>query len=305
MPREHTRLGVWKKTGRYGWGTHDGVDVYDRFNASSRADSATGDYRNEPNTFGWVVEIDPFDPTSTPKKRTALGRFRHECAAMPHLKDGDPAVVYTGDDAQFEYIYKFVSSGRYRQGGDNAALLEDGRLYVARFNADGSGDWLALVFGENGLTPENGFKDQADVLVNTRLAADWVGATPMDRPEWISVHPENGAVYATLTNNKARKTANAANPRAANPYGHIIRWDEAGGDHSSPRFTWDIFVLAGPQNDSRVATPDGPEALTKDNMFSSPDGLWFDNAGVLWIETDGNATGGNDMLLAAIPEPGP
>jgi len=301
MPREHTRYGVLKERGRYGWGTYSGVDVYDRFNASTRGATAAEDYRNEPNTFGWVVEIDPFDPTSTPLKRTALGRFAHECVAIPDAVAGQPIVAYMADDTQFEYLYKFVSARPFDPQGDNRDLLEDGRLYAARFNADGSGEWLALVFGENGLTPQNGFADQADVLVNTRLAADFVGATPMDRPEWVTIHPATGTVYATLTNNTARDTPNAANPRAANPYGHIIRWDETGAHHTGEAFTWDIFVLAGPENDSRVMTADGPRPLTKDNMFSSPDGLWFDAAGILWIETDGNETGGHDALLAAEP----
>jgi hypothetical protein len=301
-PREHSRYGVPSSFGRYGWGTFDAVDAYARFNASTRGASATDDYRNEPNTFGWVVEIDPFDPTSTPKKRTALGRFAHEGAWVAPARKGRPIVVYMGDDSRFEYVYKFVSKGVYVKGGDNRNLLDDGTLYVAKFNDDGSGQWIALAFGRNGLTPENGFASQADILVNTRLAADFVGATPMDRPEWGAVDGETRDVYMTFTNNSRRTVGNSPNPRAPNPYGHIIRWRERNLRYHATEFDWDLFVLAGPNSDSKNFAAPGAPGLDAASEFSSPDGLWFDN-GILWIQTDGNAFG-NDQMLACVPETG-
>ncbi len=320
-PREHSRYGVSTSNGRYSWETAvSGADEYLRFDASATAASAAEDYRNEPNNQGWIVEIDPFDPTSTPKKRTALGRFAHEGVVFGPPQQGQPLAFYSGDDAQNEYIYKFVTKARYHKGltGD---VLDEGTLYVARFNDDGSGEWLALDINDlNFQTAATmagvEFKDQADVLVNTRLAADVVGATKMDRPEWGAVHPQTNEVYFALTNNSARALADidAANPRGPNATGHIIRWRERGNRNWATRFDWDIFVLAGPEGDSQVLPAQNGPALTQDNIFASPDGIWFDNSGILWIQTDmsgsqqigGSASGdfGANGMLAANPVTG-
>ncbi|KAA5804583.1 PhoX family phosphatase [Alkalicaulis satelles] len=312
LPREHARYGVRQGMSRPNWHlAADGADGFVRFDASTKADSAEGDYRNEPNGFGWMVEIDPFDPDSTPVKRTTLGRCAHEGVVFAPVNDGEKVVCYTGDDARNEYIYKFVSAGTFRRGVTRGEILDEGVLYVAKFHDDGTGEWLALVHGQNGLDESNGFVSQADVLVNTRLAADFVGATPMDRPEWGTVDPETRAVYFTLTNNSQRTAddIDGANPRGPNPFGHIIRWHEDGGQEAQT-FTWDLFVIAGPHEDS--ADMHG-EALTDDNIFSSPDGLWMDANRRLWIQTDisesvmyrGNHTVfGNNAMLAANPETG-
>lgn len=313
VPRELERYGTSADgTSRYGWELADsGADEYVRFRASATAASATEDYRNEPNNFGWVVEINPFDPTSTPQKRTALGRFAHENVIFQPPVEGQPIVCYSGDDARFEYIYKYVSARPYSKATASGDLLDDGTLYVARFDEDGTGEWIALKFGENGLTPENGFRDQADILVNTRTAADFVKATPMDRPEWGAIDPHNGMVYFTLTNNTRREAdqVNAANPRPENNWGHIVRWNE-GSDLAAPSFEWDLFVLAGPEYDSRKLSG---RPLNADNIFANPDGLAFDADGRLWIETDIGesvmnqgefAQFGNNQMLAADPNTG-
>ncbi|HCF8953654.1 TPA: PhoX family phosphatase [Klebsiella pneumoniae] len=268
---------------------------------------------NEPNRFGWVVEIDPYDPTSTPRKHTALGRFKHEGAAVT-LAGDNRVVVYMGDDQKFEYIYKFISENKYDPGDRkaNMQLLESGTLYVARFNDDGSGDWLPLIFGENGLDQSKGFDNQGDLLIKTRLAADTVGATKMDRPEWIAVDTHaKGSVYCTLTNNSDRgkegkAPVDAANPRANNQFGHIMHWREERADPASAKFTRNILVLAG-RTDS-----DDPKA--KGSMqgaeFGSPDGLSFDHRGVLWIQTDVSSSTinkkayegmGNNQMIATLP----
>ncbi|TJT53080.1 PhoX family phosphatase [Escherichia coli] len=268
---------------------------------------------NEPNRFGWVVEIDPYDPTSTPRKHTALGRFKHEGAAVT-LAGDNRVVVYMGDDQKFEYIYKFISENKYDPGDRkaNMQLLESGTLYVARFNDDGSGDCLPLIFGENGLDQSKGFDNQGDLLIKTRLAADTVGATKMDRPEWIAVDTHaKGSVYCTLTNNSDRgkegkAPVDAANPRANNQFGHIMHWREERADPASAKFTWNILVLAG-RTDS-----DDPKA--KGSMqgaeFGSPDGLSFDHRGVLWIQTDVSSSTinkkayegmGNNQMIATLP----
>ncbi|MDT4837768.1 hypothetical protein FQZ97_715090 [compost metagenome] len=228
------------------------------------------------------------------------------------MKPGRPVVCYSGDDSQNEYIYKYVSREKYRPGQANGRLLDEGTLYVGRFNADGSGDWLPLDINDRnflkacqdaGVT----FADQGDVLINTRLAADILGATRMDRPEWGAVNPDNGEVYFTLTNNTARTTADAANPRVANAYGHIIRWRENSRDHGGRRFDWNIFLLAGPEGDSRG--PNG-KALAAQNILASPDGLWFDDEGRLWIQTDMSGSQlsagpfGNNQMLVADPRSG-
>ena len=269
---------------------------------------------NEANRFGWIVEIDPFDPSSTPKKRTALGRIKHENAAYAIAADGR-VVIYMGDDQANDYVYKFVSSGRYIEGNlvNNRNLLDSGTLYVAKFNAGettgdmmGTGEWLPMTTANPALAA---FTTQAQILVNTRLAADALGATPMDRPEWVTVHPQTSEVYLTLTNNSSRSVINEANPRTANRYGQIVRWRETGGDAAALSFDWDLFVLAGnPTIEQTNALNAGSANVTAANTFNSPDGLGFDAAGRLWIQTDGSdantgnyANQGNNQMLCADP----
>ncbi|WP_198411236.1 PhoX family protein [Marinimicrobium alkaliphilum] len=315
LPREQSRYGVRHagQTSRYLWDqANEDPDLHQqrfaRFDVGATGDSALEDYRNEPNGFGWMVEIDPFDETHTPVKRTALGRFAHEGVVFANVEEGKPVVCYSGDDAQNEYIYKFVSAQPYYADTAGGHLLDTGTLYVARFNEDGSGEWLPLIYGMAPLNDANGFRSQADVLVNTRLAADALGATKMDRPEWGAVNPLTGSVYFTLTNNTSRTDDNtdAANPRAQSRWGHIIRWDEANGNAAGTRFEWDIFILAGPTDDSAF----NGEALTDEQIFNSPDGLWFDKEARLWIQTDISegvmnsgdwAQFGNNQMLACDP----
>ena len=275
IPAEQRRYGISAGGAGYRWDEHD-----PRFDA--------GLHPNEPNRFGWVVEIDPFDPAAAPIKRTALGRIKHE-GAWVTLGSDRRVVVYMGDDERFEYIYKYVSRRPYVEGdvANNRELLDDGTLYVARFNDDQSGEWLPLVWGNNGLTPENGFADQGEVLIKTRQAADRLGATKMDRPEWIAVNPRTRDVYCTLTNN-SRRGANgqpgtdAANPRANNIFGHIIRWAEQDQNNSARRFTWEIFVQCG----DPMANDQALRGNIEGAAFGSPDGLWFDDRGILWVQTD-------------------
>jgi uncharacterized protein len=294
-----SRLGITNTGAGYRWHEHD-----ERFDAAR--------HPNEANRFGWVVEIDPFDPQSQPVKHTALGRFKHE-GAWVTLSADNRVVVYMGDDERNEYIYKFVSEGTYtpQNRAANMRLLERGTLYVARFNADGSGQWLPLIQGQHGLDADAGFPSQAEVVIQARAAADVVGATKMDRPEWIAVHPTTKEVYCTLTNNSTRGTdkgpaVDAANPRANNVYGQIIRWREQGNDPQATRFAWNVFALCG--------DPSLPDAAKHGNIqgdiFGSPDGLWFDARGVLWIQTDIStsvlnkddyANIGNNQMLAADP----
>jgi len=314
--------------GRELWATaspdsHD--QRFSRWDASITGASADGsdDYRNAPNTFGWVVEIDPFNPDVAPKKRTALGRFAHEGAWPGPVRAGQPLVWYMGCDARGEYIYKFVSAkvwdpadaGKGMAAGDK--YLDDGRLYAARFNADGTGDWLELSFGKNGIAsahPMYSFADQADVLIHARLAADVVGATKMDRPEWGAVNPRNGEVYMTLTYNPSRDFSqlDAANPRyytdpkagkqgRGNVNGHIVRWAEQDNHQGATYFRWDVFLFASRESADRNNV--NLSGLDASNDFSSPDGLWFSRRGLLWIETDDHAyrDSSNCMLLAAIP----
>ncbi len=310
LPRHLERYGL-RSSGRYGWETVRG-DEFERFDATTTAADPRADYRNEPNTFGWIVEIDPFDPDSTPVKHTALGRFGHEGLVFAPTKPGWPLVCYSGDDSQNEYIYKYISRDKYRPQRSDGRLLDDGTLYVARFNPDGSGDWLALdiedaAFQQACAAANISFADQGEVLINTRLAADIVGATKMDRPEWGAVHPDTGEVYFTLTNNSSRQEADAANPRAPNPTGHIIRWREEGKNQVGTRFQWDLYLLAGPQSDSR--DPRG-RPLTDENIMASPDGLWFDDEGRLWIQTDMSGSQlrsgpfGNNQMLVSDPKSG-
>ena len=264
---------------------------------------------NEPNRFGWIVEIDPMDPTATPIKRTALGRGAHEGATAALTKDGR-AVVYMGEDSRFEYIYKFVSRDRMKLGGfaANRELLDHGTLYVARFDADGTGRWLPLVHGQGPLTPANGFADQGEVLIKGRQASDALGGTKMDRPEWITVDSQSGDVYCTLTNNsdrggQGRPGVDAANPRANNTMGNIIRWKET-GDLDGTSFAWSHFVLAGDPSNERAEA----RGNVKGDAFACPDGLWMDARGTLWIQTDMSTSAmgkgdlarvGNNMMLAA------
>ncbi len=299
LTADHRRNGITAKGRGYRWEEFDG-----RFDA--------GKHPNEPNRHGWVVEFDPYDPQSQPVKRTALGRFSHEGAWTATANDGR-LVVYMGDDRRFEYIYKFVSRDAWNRSDRkaNAGILDHGTLYVAKFNDDGSGGWIPLVHGQGRLTAANGFADQGDVLIRTRAAADAAGATKMDRPEWIAVHPQTMEVYCTLTNNsqrggKDKAGTDRANPRANNVFGQIIRWREAGNDPAGLSFEWDLFAVAG--------DPQHPEEARRGNIkgdaYGSPDGLWFDDSGLLWIQTDVSAgtinknhyarLGHNQMLAADI-----
>jgi secreted PhoX family phosphatase len=315
LPREHARYGVPRTASDYLWETVD-----ERFDATTKGADATQDYRNAPNTFGWVVEIDPFRPNSTPRKRTALGRFGHEGAWFAPARVGQRMTVYMGDDARNEYIYKFVTDGVWLPAMHevSADVLDHGTLYVARFNDDGTGEWLALDFADARFRAAAAaagvsFADQADVLVNTRLAADVAGATKMDRPEWGAVDPIDGTVYFTLTNNSARTAAqvNASNPRGPNAFGHILRWREEDDRHDALRFDWEIFLLAGTETDSAVLPgQNANRKLAAQNIHASPDGLWFDRGGLLWIQTDMSGTQlnagpfGNNQMLAADPASG-
>lgn len=276
----------------------------------------------EPHRFGWVVEIDPLDPSSTPKKRTALGRFKHENAALTVNGDGH-VVVYLGDDERGEHLYKFVSEGRFDASNKaaNRELLAEGTLYVARFDAKdgelkGRGQWLELSHGKNGLTAANGFADQAEVLTFVRRAATQVGATTMDRPEWVAVHPSGKHVCCTLTNNKNRgvkdnQPVDAVNPRANNKYGQIVRWMPDNGDHVADSFDWDLYLIAGNPSVHATGLNAGSANINADNMFNSPDGIGFDAAGRLWIQTDGNYSNkgdfagmGNNQMLCSDPDTG-
>ncbi len=261
----------------YYWGAY-----YDRFNIDREP--------NEWNRFGWVVEIDPLDPVSMPVKRTALGRFKHEGAGNVINADGR-FVVYSGDDQRFDYVYKFVTDGvvDVANRAANKNLLNRGTLYVARFNADGSGEWLPLVHGQGQLTVEGGFKDQAEVVINARLAGDALGATKMDRPEDIEVNQKTNKVYVMLTNNDKRKAGmeDAANPRAPNPFGHIIEIIPDRLDHAATRFKWEILVKCGDPSMAELGASFNP-ATSKDGWFGMPDNAVCDSAGRLWVATDGN-----------------
>lgn len=275
---------------------------------------------NEPNRFGWVVEIDPFRPHSTPVKRTALGRLKHEGAWVQEARNGK-IVVYMGDDERNEYIYRYVSNLPWRQArAQGINPLDDGILYVAKFHADGVGEWLPLTTDN----PRLAGWSLNDILINTRGAADAAGATMMDRPEWIDTFPKELTAIATLTNNSRRGTTppsinnpdgttsagsarppvDAANPRAANNYGHIIRWYYR-QDWTEPTFGWDIFALCGdPANPAHGSTIFG-------DKYGSPDGIYVDRSGLIWIQTDvststinaGAYAGfGNNVMVAAHPE---
>ena len=242
-----------------------------------------GKHPNEFNRFGWVVEIDPHDHESTPVKRTAMGRMAHEGAACSIGPDRRLA-FYMGDDWEFEYIFKFVTARPFdpAQREANRDLLDSGTLYVARFQADGTGEWLPLVHGQGPLTAANGFADQGEVVIKARQAGDALGATKMDRTEWIVPHPATREVYAACTGNtsrgrEGREGANPANRRAPNPFGHIVHWREDGDDPASTRFRWNVLVDAGPADKG---------GTIKGDLFGCPDGLWIDSRGTLWVETD-------------------
>jgi uncharacterized protein len=296
-----------------------GGDLQARFDCTASAASAAEDFRNEPNHFGYVVELDPYDASATAKKRTALGRAAHEGAWFGPVREGEPLVVYMGDDSRNEYIYKYVSNAPWSASDADAGLgagdkyLDDGKLYVARFDEDGTGEWLLLSKDNPAL---QAFEDLADIVINARSAADAAGATKMDRPEWGAVNPRNGEFYISLTNNSTRGTTgpgfDAANPRSyedvrgetsqtGNPNGHILRLREDGDDGAATRFAWDVYLF-GAQSDADPALVN-LSGLDADNDFSSPDGLWFDRRGVLWIQTDDGAYADvtNCMMLAAVP----
>ncbi len=296
----HQRWGM-RKEGNYAW------DKFDpRFDATKNP--------NEPNRHGWVVEVDPHDPTSTPIKRTALGRAAHEGAWVAITRDGR-AVVYSGEDARFEYIYKFVSRDRMARGGAaaNRTLLDHGTLYVARFDTGGRGQWLPLVQGQGPLTAANGFADQGEVVIKARQASDALGGTKMDRPEWLTIDTKERWVYCTLTNNSQRGETgrpgpDAANPRNNNVMGQIIRWKED-GDFDGAGFEWNHLVLAGDPANARAEA----KGNIRGDLYACPDGLCMDKRGVLWIGTDMSASqihkgelvnfGGN-QLLACDPATG-
>lgn len=306
-----------------GWHTVSSTDDrFARWNLAAVGANAEKDFRNEANTFGFNVEIDPLAPNSTPVKRVAMGRFAHEAAVCSLPVAGQPLAFYMGCDARNEYIYKFVSTAAWDPrdvGGGLVAgdkYLSEGKLYAARFDATGQGEWLELTIADPRIAQHSAYKfaNQADVYVNARFAADAVGATKMDRPEWGAVNHRNGEVYFALTNNSAANRTpgktDAANPRAymdldgkkgtGNPHGHIIRFKEPGHPASAKSFVWDIFLF-GAEEDSGDANLSG---LTAKNSFSSPDGLWFSKAtGICWIQTDDGAFTDetNCMMLAAIP----
>lgn len=306
-------------------------DRYHRWDVSVLGATAQDDYRNELNTMGYIVEVDPYDKSRKARKRTALGRFAHEAAAFSIPVVDKPLAVYQGDDARNEYIYKWVSAASWSAGDASAAdrlavgdkYLDAGTLYAARFNADGSGEWVALTIGNPAIAAYAGyaFADQADVCINSRLAGDAVGATKMDRPEWSCVNPANGEIYITLTNNSTRRlnpgsaqtAPDAANPRvyddlhgadtvnSGNPNGHVIRIREDAGDPAAMTFSWDVYLFGAEAGADPGVNLSG---LTDDQDFSSPDGVAFSpSTGVLWLQTDDSAYTDvtNSMMLAALP----
>ncbi len=319
---------------RHGWETGGADDKYARWNISQTGASTDGsdDYRNEMNGFGYIVEIDPYNKSKQAKKRSALGRFAHESACFGTPVAGQPLAVYMGDDSRGEYIYKFVSAANWAAADASATdklaigdkYLDSGKLYVAKFAADGSGQWIELALSNPAIAAyaTYTFADQADVCVNARLAADAVGATKMDRPEWCSTNVANGEIYFTLTNNSNRRVEpssssqvalDAANPRAytdskgtstsnGNVNGHVLRMKEGAPGNAATSFTWDVYVF-GAQSDAD-ASKVNLSRLTADQDFSSPDGLVFSpSTGILWIETDDGAYTDvtNCMLLGALP----
>ncbi len=332
------RYGVTSTSGNYGWSTvvpsNPANTSFARFNATAdttKPADGTGDFRFEPFQFGWVVEMDPYNPKAKPRKRTALGRFAHEGAWPSLFVPGVRPAIYMGDDSRGEYFYKFVSANPWDPADSKAKdrlavgdkYLDTGTLYVAKFNADGTGTWLPLVFGQVPNLPNYTFDDQADILINTRLAGDAVGATKMDRPEWTATNEVTGEIYLTLTNNSAALRpltgTDAANPRHyndprgpvnnfGNPNGHILRLREHGDTTEATTFAWDIYVFGAGADLPADANVSG---LDDTNDFSSPDGLWFGRAQnasglvkpTLWIQTDDGAYTDvtNCMMLVAQP----
>ena len=300
QPRDgHARYGI----SQAGWG-------YDYHKWDARFDTASTP--NEPHRVGYVVEIDPADPAALPVKRTALGRFKHENAETVIAPDGR-VVVYSGDDERGEFLYRWVSRDVYVPGGETGTLLEEGTLFAARFDDDLTGRWLPL-------TPETTGMDPAEIAVFTRMAASEVGATTMDRPEWVAVNPVAAEAYCCLTNNRNRGvTTNAGgdpqpvggpNPRAENHYGQIVRWRPDGGDHAADGFAWDLYVMAGNPTVHDDAHA-GSENVNAGNLFSAPDGMRIDSTGLIWIQTDGDdgnagdfAGMGNNQMLAGDPVTG-
>ncbi|WP_163882056.1 PhoX family protein [Rhizobium laguerreae] len=298
LPEGHKEASNYK---RYGVpeGAYEWANFYDRFDLSKEP--------NEPNRFGWIVEVDVMDPASAPKKRTALGRTKHEGAESIVAKNGK-VVFYLGDDERFDYVYKFVTSAAFNPN-DRAAnmnLLDSGTLHVAKFNEDGTMQWLPLVFGQGPLTAENGFTSQADVLIECRRAGDALGATKMDRPEDVQPNSVNGKVYVMLTNNTRRKAdqVDAANPRAENAFGHIIEISENDGDFTATSGKWEVLLKCGDPSVAAVGATFSTET-TKNGWFGMPDNCAVDSAGRLWVSTDGNnnkATGRTDGLWAVDTE---
>lgn len=294
LPEGHPEAANYK---RYGVpeGTYEWGNFYDRFDLAKEPNSA--------NRYGWIVEVDVNDPTSVPKKRTAMGRFKHEGAESIVAKDGR-VVFYLGDDERFDYVYKFVTAGKFdpNNRAANMNLLDSGTLYVARFEADGALKWLPLIHGEGPLTAANGFNGQADVLIETRKAGDLLGATKMDRPEDIQPNGVNGKVYVMLTNNTRRKDdqVDAANPRAKNAFGHIIELTEAEGDFAATNGKWEVLLKCGDPSVAAVGASFSTDT-TRNGWFGMPDNCAVDSAGRLWVATDGNnpkETGRTDGLWA-------
>jgi len=298
LPADHPEAANYDRLG-LPEGSYEWSNFYERFDVAKEP--------NEANRFGYIVEVDPMDPASVPKKRTALGRFKHEGAESIVNKDGR-VVFYLGDDERFDYVYKFVTAGMYN-AEDRAAnmdLLDDGTLYVARFAEDGSMEWMPLVQGEGPLTEENGFASQADVVIETRRAADLLGATKMDRPEDIQPNGVNGKVYVMLTNNTRREAGqeDAANPRAENAFGHIIEIAEADGDFAATSGSWEILLKCGDPSIAEVGATFSTDT-TVNGWFGMPDNCAVDSDGRLWVSTDGNnpsATGRTDGLWAVDTE---
>ena len=308
--RNYKRYGVPKK--KYAFGKY-----HDRLNIDKEP--------NEPNRFGWVVEVDPYDPNSIPVKRTALGRARHECASTVVNPDGT-VTIYSGDDNRFDYLYKFVTDGRYipNNRAANRNLLDSGTLYVAKFFEGGIMRWLPLVYGSGPLTEKNDFHSQGDVVIETRRAADLLGATPMDRPEDVGTNPVNGRTYVMLTNNTKRKQGdlNVASPRANNKHGQIIElippavkgkpkmgftdtWPALiVADHAALEYRWNFFLMGGDPGKAESGAKYHPDT-SKTTWMSSPDNVAFDNLGRVWIVTDGQIKHGFADSIYAVDPDGP
>lgn len=301
LSKDHAEYASYKRYGvnqrEEGWGRLD-----PRFNIEATP--------NEPNRFGWVVEIDPLAPDEKPIKRTALGRFKHEGAESVIAPSGQ-LVVYMGDDAANEYLYKFVSRDVVdtKNKANNRELLDLGTLYVARFSDSGGLDWLPLEYGKAPLTPTNGFHSQADVVINARMAADLLKATPLDRPEDVVPNSHTGRVYVLLTNNTKRKQEDidAVNPRANNQFGQIVEIAEANDDFAATEGTWDMLVVAGDPNKAEVGAKWNSN-ISENGWFACPDNGVVDQKGRLWVSTDQGdvayQTGTNDGLWGLETEGG-